>query len=154
MPVQKIGAGKGGPERGLFGRGQRGMFAEDLKGRREKAVDILDQIARRNGVTLAALRHANGLPPKVRAAAGDVDLVIPTGSAAQYEGPPARTARAGTPGRPVASGPRPQVKASAARKAGEPRRASTTPAATPRKATAPTPPARPTVVAAQQPQRR
>jgi membrane-bound lytic murein transglycosylase D len=141
------------------------QFAEGLRDLGERALasiriytpragEPLDQIARRNGVTLAALRRANGLSPKVRVAVGDVDLLIPTGSAAQYEEPPARTARAGTPGRAVASGPRPQVKASAPRKAGEPRRASTTPATAPRKATAPTQPTRPTVVAAQQPQRR
>jgi len=123
-----------------------------------RAGEPLEQIAKRNGVTLAALRRANDIPPKARAAAGDVDLLIPTGAAAQYQEPVARTATQGrrvpvaaasAPGtrqrmRPVAASTRAPA-ASAARKAAEPKRTAT---AAPRKATQPTPPTRPTVVAA------
>jgi len=135
-----------------------------------RAGEPLDQIAKRNGVTVASLRRANDMPARVRVAAGDVDLLIPTGAAAQYqepvERPAARTAANG--GRvPVASGapaaasrqrPRPVAAAgtrppaqSAARKAAEPKR---TAANAPRKAAQPTPPARPTVVAAGKSQQR
>ena len=139
-----------------------------------RAGESIDDIARRNGVTPAALKRANDLPPKLRAAAGDVDLMIPTGAAAQYEEPPpvraarpaARTpvfapgattrpavATAGNrqPTRTVAASIRQPVPvtnaATNARKANEPARLTT---AAPRKATPPVPPARPTVVAAQQ----
>ncbi len=132
-----------------------------------RAGEPLDQIAKRHGVTVAALRRANDIPPKARATPGDVDLLIPTGAAAQFEEPVARpVARAGAQGRrgPVAAAPaagnaqraRP-VSAStrqpgpAARKVTEPRRTAT---AAPRKATPPTRPARPTVVAAGKGQQR
>ena len=119
-----------------------------------RAGEPLDQIARRNGVTVAALRRSNDLSPKMRVAAGDVDLMIPTGAAAQYQEPPARAARpgarTGAAARPAlaaaGSRPPPRPTAAAARKPAQ--------TATVRKATPPTPPARPTVVATQQGQQR
>jgi membrane-bound lytic murein transglycosylase D len=131
-----------------------------------RAGEPFEQIAKRHGVTVAALRRANEISPKARAAAGDIDLLIPSGAAAQYEEPVARAgsravARAAAQGqrRPAAAAPVAgnrqrtgpvaaslrQPGASSARKATEPRRTAT---AAPRKATPPNRPTRPTVVAA------
>ena len=116
-----------------------------------RAGEPLDQIARRNGVTLAALKRANDLSPKLRAAAGDVDLMIPTGTAAQYEEPvraarPAVAARAGARPAVASAAGRQAPNAATARKASPPQRVATT---APRKVAQPTPPAKPTVVATQ-----
>ncbi|MCA3107114.1 MAG: transglycosylase SLT domain-containing protein [Rhodocyclaceae bacterium] len=135
-----------------------------------RAGEPLDQIARRNGVTLAALRRSNDLPQRMRAAAGDVDLLIPTGASAQFEEPPVRAARpvarsaaaprtaAAPRGAATARGtPRPPLAAAGSRQPARPAATSPRPpgqAATARKATPPTPPARPTIVATQQGERR
>ncbi len=129
-----------------------------------RAGEPLEQIARRNGVTLAALKRSNDLPPRMRLAAGDIDLMIPTGAAAQFEEPPVRAARsvaraAAAPRGAAAarSTARPSLAATGSRQPARPAAASPQPPArttTARKATPPAPPSRPTIVATQQGERR
>jgi len=130
-----------------------------------RAGEPLEQIARRHGVPLAALRRVNQIPPRTIAAAGDVDLLIPTGAEARLPETtarglpradalgrritPATTAAAGgnrQGARPVAAAPR-QPASSASRSGATQGRAAV---AAPRKAAPPAPPARPAVVARHQ----
>ena len=72
----------------------------------------LDAIARRFGITVAALRMANDLPPRARAATGDRDLVVPpAGSALTGRALATSPAAAGVPA--AAAAPARQAKAGA-----------------------------------------
>jgi membrane-bound lytic murein transglycosylase D len=64
-----------------------------------RAGEPIDQIAKRHGISPVVLRQANGLPRSARVAAGDLDLMIPSGSAlvaaaAAAEAAPRASARA------------------------------------------------------------
>jgi len=137
-----------------------------------RAGEPLEQIARRHGVTLASLRRANQIPPRAVAAAGDIDLLIPTGAEAQHRETVARTAPrvdargrrvsvAAAPAagnrqrvRPVVATVRQPARSAEARKGAAPAQRAAASAAPPRQAKAPTPPSRPTVIANRQGQPR
>jgi len=70
---------------GLNNLGNRGLASMQIY--TPRAGEPLETIAKRNGVSVAALKRANDLPPRAKLAAANIDLMIPGSSAGADESP-------------------------------------------------------------------